>query len=223
MLNFTLKVGEIIQNAKKLVNIQGNLVRSAGAAPPQTLLVTSCHPHEGKTVGSITLACGLANEFGAKVVLIDGNLYRPKLHQIFDVVPDPGFSDFLISAVTPEAILRKSGYKNLSIIPHGRTAHLHMDYRSSAFGSKIGFLREGFQFVIVDGPDFHGVSDVSLIAKWFDGIVLIAKCEKTHVDTLNRTKDALQSAGGRVLGVVLNKRKDYIPNFLYSNFSDGGT
>ena len=162
------------------------------------------------------MALALSIEANAKVVLIEGNMSSPRIHELFNIDTVPGLSDLLISRSNLNEIMRKTEFKNLTIIPSGSDISKKLDvFETERLQDLIGSLKKDFDYVIVDGQSVSGSSDVSIISKYFDGIVFVVECEKTRWEVLQQSKEKIKGVGGKILGVVLNKRIYYIPEKLY--------
>ena len=216
VLNENLK-SAIFKNLKELSTIEGNIASFASDKQLiKTILVTSCSPLEGKTVSSISMALALSIEANAKVVLIEGNISSPRIHELFNIDTVPGLSDLLISRSNLNEIMRKTEFKNLTIIPSGSDISKKLDvFETERLQDLLGSLKKDFDYVIVDGQSVSGSSDVSIISKYFDGVVFVVECEKTRWEVLQQSKEKIKGVGGKILGVVLNKRIYYIPEKLY--------
>ena len=216
ILNENLK-SAIFKNLKELSTIEGNIASFASDKQSiKTILVTSCSPSEGKTVSAISMALALSIEANAKVVLIEGNMSSPRIHELFNIDTVPGLSDLLISRSNLNEIMRKTEFKNLTIIPSGSDISKKLDvFEIERLQDLIGSLKKDFDYVIVDGQSVSGSSDVSIISKYFDGIVFVVECEKTRWEVMQESKEKIKGVGGKILGVVLNKRIYYIPEKLY--------
>jgi protein-tyrosine kinase len=216
VLNENLK-SAIFKNLKELSTIEGNIASFATDKQSiKAILVTSCSPLEGKTVSSISMALALSIEANAKVVLIEGNISSPRIHEMFNVDNVPGLSDLLISRANLSEIMRPTEFKNLTIITAGSDISKKLDvFETETLQNLIVSLKKDFDYVIVDGQSVSGSSDVSIISKYFDGIVFVVECEKTRWEVLQESKEKIKGVGGKILGVVLNKRIYYIPEKLY--------
>jgi protein-tyrosine kinase len=216
VLNENLK-SAIFKNLKELSTIEGNIASFASDKQfIKTILVTSCSPLEGKTVSAISMALALSIEANAKVVLIEGNMSSPRIHEMFNVDNVPGLSDLLISRSNLSEIMRPTEFKNLTIITAGSDISKKLDvFETETLQNLIVSLKKDFDYVIVDGQSVSGSSDVSIISKYFDGVVFVVECEKTRWEVLQQSKEKIKGVGGKILGVVLNKRIYYIPEKLY--------
>ncbi len=210
-------VKEILERAHdELLAIKGNLLSSAKGKSIKTILITSSKPSEGKTVSAINLALGLCKT-DAKVALLDGNLLHPCLHKMFNVSNTPGLSEFFTSNNEfSDEVLMETEYERLFVMPCGIPAEHSVDiFRTETFGSRLDSISQNLDYVILDGPSILSSSDVQLIANRFDGIILVVECEKTKWEVVKQAKVKLNNVGGDILGVVMNKRRYYIPGRLY--------
>lgn len=211
------KLKEILQkNVGELHAIKGNLLSVSKNKKIKTILVTSSKPAEGKTVTAINMACGLS-EAKAKVMLIDGNLQKPCIHKMFNVSETPGLSDiFTSNQEFNNDVLRETEYKRLSVMPCGTKIDNTFDvFKIDAFKEKLDSMKKDFDYVILDGHSILSSSDVPLVAKHFDGIIMVVECEKTKWEVVQQAKEKLNNVGGNILGIVLNKRKYHIPRIFY--------
>ncbi|WP_455389533.1 CpsD/CapB family tyrosine-protein kinase, partial [Petrachloros mirabilis] len=160
-------------------------------------------------------AIALAMDSRIRVLVIDANLRTPGLHAAFKIDPTPGLSDLLTSNGRGARPV-KVGPGNLHVIPCGRPyAELHSLFESHRFEEFLRRMRERHDYVIFDGPPVHGSSECRVLCAKVDGVVLVIESGKTRRQVAISAKKQLVEAGGRVLGVVLNKRRFYIPEFIY--------
>jgi capsular exopolysaccharide synthesis family protein len=206
----------IIENSRELSSIGGNLLSAASKKDIKTLLVTSSHPQEGKTISAVSMAYTLSSQVNSRVVLVDANFRSPKIHELFNETSTPGLSDMLLSDTSLNDTLVKTEYENLMLVPCGSSLSKDVDVRETEmFKSTLNAMKERFDYVIVDSCSVFGSSDISLIAKLFDGVILVIECENTRWEVVQQAKETINNVGGVVLGTVLNKRRYYIPKKLY--------
>lgn len=204
------------QNMGELSGVQGSIVSAAQNREVRSILVTSSRKGEGKTTAAIGLAYGLSSSASADVLLVDGNFTSPKIHTLFNVTSDPGLSDLVGGETRLEEVLRKTEDERLALLPQGASLTTLLDvYRSAGFEETLSSIKKNFDFVIYDCHSVFGSSDASVVARHFDSIALVVECESTRWEVVQMAKDRLESAGGNILGVVLNKRKYYIPQVFY--------
>ena len=179
--------------------------------PIKTILLTSSVPSEGKTTISINLAGSLA-QTDKKVLLLDCDLRKPRIHSVFDIDRYPGLSDYLFSNATLDEITRKSKVENLDVITSGTIP----PNPSELLGSKqmklfIEKMKSKYDFIIIDSPPFISVTDAEILFRIADGTILVLKAGKTPADAFYRTCEKLMHIDQHnFLGVVFN-------NFSYKS------
>lgn len=173
--------------------------------PIKTILLTSSVPSEGKTTISINLAGSLA-QMNKKVLLLDCDLRKPRVHTVFEYDRYPGLSDYLFSNASLEEITRKSKVDNLFVITSGTIP----PNPSELLGSKqmmdfLNLMKSKYDFVIIDSPPFISVTDAEILFRITDGTILVLKAGKTPSEAFYRTCEKLSSMNPHnFLGVVFN-------------------
>lgn len=203
-------------NAKELALVHGNLLSANMGREVNSLLITSCHAGEGKTIAALSLAYAVARHARLRVLLIDGNASSPVLHTLLGGTITPGLTDIVFENARPEDTVAETGLNGVSLLPYGSgTASSLALYRSPAFGACIAALQSRFDLLILDGPSLLVSSDASLASPHFDGVLLVIACEATQWGVAQHVRDKIESVGGRLLGTVLNRRRYYVPSSVY--------
>lgn len=183
------------------------LLSSAGHAP-KSLLITSSLPAEGKTTTATNTAISLA-QTGAKVLLIDADMRRPRLHGVFNISNAVGLSTVLSTELSREEVLDSVQYDqaaNLHLLPSGPVPPNPAELIGSEQMAKVfNILREEFTHVVVDSPPIASFTDGVLIASMVDGVILVVHSGKSSRQVVRRSRQLLQDVGAKVFGVVLNK------------------
>jgi protein-tyrosine kinase len=207
----------ITQNSGALAGVQGSIVSAAENREIHTVLVTSSNRGEGKTVTSVGMAHALANHGNAQVLLVDGNFAAPTLHDHFSIPSQPGLSEFLTTDIGLEDVACTTDDPRIMILPNGGTRLTLFDItRAQPIVQRLAFLKGKFDYVIWDGSAVFSSSDASVIASLFDGVLLVVECERTRWEVVQDAKERLAKAGGKILGVALNRRRYYIPKAIYA-------
>jgi len=182
------------------------LLSTAGRAP-KTLLVTSSLPGEGKTTTAVNTAISLA-QTGASVVIIDGDMRRPRLRSIFDLPEGDGLSSILSSDATPEDMLRsvaRDEASGLFIMSSGPVPPNPAELLGSDQMRKLlATLSEKFTHVVIDSPPVNSFTDGVLIGSMVDGVLLVVHGGKSSRDVVRRSRQLLLDVGAKLVGVVLN-------------------
>jgi capsular exopolysaccharide synthesis family protein len=180
---------------------------------PRVIVITSANPGEGKTSVASNLALALAEisqpVFKQSVLLIDGDMRKPRLHEIFGVPNRWGFSDLLEGKTPPagcEEMVFKTGYRNLFLLPSGspsnNTAALLHSPRALEF---LNRMREEFHTIIIDTPPMLHMPDARIIGRFADGVILVVRSAQTIRESALAVKQRLSEDGTRILGTILNQ------------------
>jgi capsular exopolysaccharide synthesis family protein len=197
-----------------LSTVQGDMVSLS--KDEKTIYITSCFDAEGKTTTAIHTAFALSVYGGANVLLIDGNLQSPQIHRMFSMELSPGLVDIFYSNVSFEKVLVLTRYKGLSIITAGSVpSDTLISFTKEGLKTKLAKMRSQFDYIIFDGNSILTSSEAATIAVDFDAVMLVVACEQTKWEVVQMAQEKIEKAGANVLGVVLNKRRFYIPDSIY--------
>jgi capsular exopolysaccharide synthesis family protein len=174
--------------------------------PAQTLLVTSPLPTEGKSFTATNLAATLALG-GATVTLLDLDLRHPTVHRFLDIDQEPGVTDALLDKVSREQIVaRVENVEGLRVIPVGQHAHNPAEILTSrTFQEFLAWLETVSDVVVIDSPPVLPVADAVMLAGQVDRVLLVLENGETHRSAAVQAVERLTSAGGKILGAVLNQ------------------
>ncbi len=198
-----VEVGSIL--AESFRSLRTSLLFSSPDHPPRTLMVTSLEPGDGKTSLATNLAIVLAQLGTGEVLLVDGDMRRPRLHELLEVPQAPGLSTFLTGQAELEAVVRPTSIPNLSVIPSGEVPLNPAELLSSARLTKAaGELERRFAHVVFDAPPLFGVSDAGVLAPRVEGVVLVLRHGRASRDAAQRAVAHLAAVRARLLGVILN-------------------
>lgn len=170
--------------------------------------VTSAQPSEGKSTVSVNLAYSLA-ELGKSVIVIDGDMRRPAVHDIVGARLGPGLSDILTGKIgLNDSIVRyKSSADNtvFDLIPGGETPDHPAELLNSGRFSKLLEVVSGvFDYVIVDLPPVNAVVDAVNVSKYVDGLLVVLREDHCPRYVLTECVEQLRYAKANVLGFVMN-------------------
>jgi capsular exopolysaccharide synthesis family protein len=210
-------LGESYRQLRTLV-----LLSSAGGAP-KTLLITSSQPGEGKTTTVVNTAIVLA-QTGAKVVIIDADMRRPRLHSIFNIDNDRGLSGILASKMSETEMLnRVQQYEdsNLYVLPSGKLPPNPAELLASEqIRTLMSVLENSFSYVVIDSPPVASFTDGLLLSSVADGVLLVVHGGNASRHIVRRARQLLSDVGAKVFGVVLNNvavsKHDY---YYYNQYS----
>ena len=193
-------------------HLRTSLLFSSAGNPPQTILVTSSQPSEGKTTTAINTAIALAQS-DAEVVIIDCDLRRPRLHSHFNMHNSHGLTNYLSGEKDTDKLLKPvPDLPNLKLITSGPIPPNPAELLSSnEMKNLLQFLKGNYQHVILDSPPAISFTDSAILSTLVDGVVLVAKAGSSSIHLMKRFKQRLSGLGTRIYGVVLNGVK---PNSL---------
>lgn len=186
----------------------------------KSIVFTSSVPNEGKTTTVANLAITLA-QTGTKVLLIEGDLRRPRLAQYLGIDGSVGLTSILVGATTPLDATQRWGESGLSVIPSGPLPPNPSELLSSnAMRQLIHRLESRFDLILIDAPPLLPVTDAAVLAATTSGAVLIARYGSTKREQLARSAEALlEGVGARILGCVINMTPKRGPDAYYYGYA----
>lgn len=200
-------------------HLRTSLLFSSAGNPPKTILVTSSQPAEGKTTTAINTAVTLAQS-GADVVIIDGDLRRPRLHSHFNLENSNGLTNYLSGERNTELLIKTyPALPNLKIITSGPIPPNPAELLSSnEMKNLLQFLKGNFKHIVIDSPPAISFTDAAILATLVDGVVLVALAGKSSIHLMRRFKQRLGNIGARIYGVVLNGIKSNSLEYGYYGY-----
>ena len=182
----------------------------------KTIMFTSTAHGDGSSFTAVSFATILARDCRVNVLLMDANMRCPRIHEIFDVEFRQGLSNILTKDEDKIPIIKKVGHGEFYLIPCGEKNSEPMNlFESIRFDKTLKFLRDKFDYVIIDTPPVNSYAESMVIAAKVDGVILVLESDKTRQPVAIRAKQEMEKAGANLLGVILNKRKHYIPEWIY--------
>lgn len=170
----------------------------------KTISVTSSLPGEGKTSTAANLAVVLG-QIGKRVLVIDADLHKPRMHQVFGVSNRVGLVSVLAQNVDPQMAIQNTSIPNVWLMPTGPSTPNPSGLLSSQ--PMVDFLNDAkvnFDYVVVDTPPVGPVADAIVVGHATDGVILCTQAGRTPRELVRRVKDKLQLSGVRVLGILIN-------------------
>jgi capsular exopolysaccharide synthesis family protein len=184
--------------------LRTRLAQTEGAHTLRTVLITSPQKGEGKSVTCANLALTMAQELHRNVVLVEADLRKPSLQQLFGLPVGPGLSDYLAGAADLSSVMKFLPDYHLTVIPAGTApANPAELLGSTAMRRMLDQLRTRFDRVILDTPPVLPLADVAVMAPMVDGALLVVRAGFTPKPAIENALRAFDSS--RLLGVVLNE------------------
>ena len=212
--------------AEAFRKLRTNLQFLAVDNPPRVIVVTSSMPGEGKSTTAINIALALA-ENDQTVVLVDGDLRRPRLDKYLGLVGSVGFSTVLAGRASLNDVLQKSSFPGVSVLTSGAAPPNPSELLGSLAAKKLlDELRAHFDYVVIDSSPLLAVTDAAILAAGADGVLMIARYAGTKRDQLSHAVGSLTSVGAPLLGTVFTMtpaRGGSSYSYSYYGYGDGGT
>ncbi len=194
--------GGVIAEAAR--RIRTNLLFASPDNPYNRILITSASPGEGKTMAASTLAIALA-QTGRRVLLVDCDLRRARLHRVFGVTNDMGVTTAVVEPDSLDLEKLATQVPNLSLLPAGPLAATPAEVlQSTSFAHLLQVLANRYDSIVVDSPPVAVVTDAMILCTRVDATVFVARAGRTSRDLARRSVRSLTDVGGKVAGCVLN-------------------
>ncbi|WP_263377658.1 GumC family protein [Granulicella paludicola] len=216
------------QSAEAFRALRTSLLLSIAGGEPQTILLTSATPAEGKTTVSMNLAAVLTQR-GVRVLLIDADLRRPTVHHRLGLQGQIGLTSILTGSTTlAEAIQTVPEIPELDILVSGPVPPFPTEMLSSvAMRNLLEEARGTYTHIVMDSPPLLSVTDSIVLARDADAVVLIVRQGKSSKHALRRARDLLIRSGARITGVALNavdlNAPEYASYYGYYGYSGYGS
>ncbi len=184
-----------------------------------SLALVSTKPSEGVSTCSASLARYLARNLNIPVLLVDANIRDPTVHELAGMDIGPGLAGVLRGEIPVERAIRKTAVDNLSVLTAGESGDLEPPVLFQSCDLKenlIGELRKlSFGFAIFDCPPVSVSSEATLIGSACDSVILVVEGGRLRWQAIQNSVATLQGSDCNLMGVILNKRKYYIPQSIY--------
>ncbi len=203
--------------------IRTSLMLSAAGEPPKCLMVTSPQVGAGKTFIAFNLAVVYA-QMDARVLLVDCDLRKPRLHKILKVSSNPGLSTYLTGKMDLKTITKSVGTGldhglEIDFIPSGAVPPNPVELlNSQIFSETIAQLKERYDVIILDTPPLVGFADPLVLSRMADGTLLVIRNEQTPRPTSQHGCELLTKVGARLLGAIVNDIKVRKGSYYYGKY-----
>lgn len=201
---------------RELGILRNSLEAAMGKKAKRTLLFAGSTPKEGATTIASSFAELLSIQSREKVLLVEMNARRPSLFWKFGLSSENGVTHFFAKQQRLESIVQKTPRGAFDVIHVGEKDPTKIQlYLEIMFPKLIEGALRVYDTVLIDAPPVIGSPETPPLCSFADGVVLVVHCGKTKREIVLRSLNLIGQFDGRVLGVVLNRKKYYIPDFIY--------
>ena len=211
-----------IETRHQFEKLKSHIILGNSSKRIKSILFSSYNHGEGTSTIVANFAESLAQDRKYRILTVDANTRTPSLHGIAGY-DNPAkklfFSDILTQQFSTLALPNPSLSSNMSLIPSGRIVyHPSQVFDHTQFVNFIDCTTNLFDLVIFDSSPIGKYYDSIVLASYVDGVILVVEAEKTSSNELKRVKEMLVDKNIPILGVILNRRKFRIPNFVFNSF-----
>jgi capsular exopolysaccharide synthesis family protein len=198
--------------------VRTSILFSSPDNPPRVFVVTSSGQGEGKSLTAVNLAITMALN-DKRVLLIDADLRKPRLHKVFGVENKFGLSNLIGGSPDVGLALKKTAVPTLMVMPSGPVPPNPSELLGSVRLSKfLGLLREKFDVIILDCTPLIAVTDATVLATQVDGVILVIKSGATRRKILKRGVKQLEDVQAKIIGAVLNQVNVKNSSYYYASY-----
>ncbi|MGL6247117.1 CpsD/CapB family tyrosine-protein kinase [Pseudomonas sp.] len=199
---------------------ESNLTSTVLDQDLRILFLTSANPGAGTTTSALALASQLAQMSSGEVLLVDASQSATNLTHQLGLTKERGFRDLLFN--TQSTPLLQDCVVNVSslpfhILPNGRYVRGTERLTPERLGPLLDQLGSQYRFVVIDGDAVYSAADTMIISTQVDGVIMVVRSEDTRWEVAQAAVQRLTQAGAKLVGSVFNRRKYYMPKWLYKN------
>jgi capsular exopolysaccharide synthesis family protein len=205
--------------------LRTNLLFSAAVQSLKCIVVTSAGPKDGKSTTAANLAIAFAQQ-GNRVLLIDSDLRRPRVHKMFGQASEPGLTTVLMGLATIDHAMKQTIVPNLWTLTAGALPPNPVEMLGSP---QMRALLKGIpsiDIIVLDTPPLLAASDAAVLGRVADGVILVVRAGRTERGAAQEAVQQLVNVGARIIGTVLNdpdaEFAKYAPyyQYYYNNYYD---
>jgi polysaccharide biosynthesis transport protein len=199
-------------------NLRTSVLLSTAARPPRSLVFVSAEPGEGKTTICSNLAISLA-QLGKRVLVIDGDMRRPAVHEFFHLAKSSGLVNYLTGDADWRGLAQPSGIAGLDCLVCGPVPPNPGELLfSQRMRELIGEAAAAYDLVLLDAPPLLNVADGRILSTMVEGTIMVVRGSVTPREMVRRAEIYISEVGGRLIGVVLNDVDLHRDGYYYSRY-----
>lgn len=214
-LDKPVKCMNVSQAMEVYLRMKHNILHLNLGKKIKTLLFLSPTEGEGNSTVLKNFVMTLASE-GERVLIVDANLRNPVFHKLFNLKKENGLAELLLGQRTLMEVIKPTSLDNLFVVTCGADCPSpSVVFESKSLDFHIGKMKGQADWVLFDSPPINLFNDAMILASRVDGVVMVIQAEKTRWEVVHRAKQRIENSNQNIVGVVLNKRRFYIPGWLY--------
>lgn len=187
---------------REIINLRTALIKAKETRGVSSLLLSGIEKGAGATSISVALAIALAWDKVTRVLIIDANFENPQLAKVFKIPTDKR-----------AGLIRDTNFPNLKCIPYGHLIRAG-NRQFNSFMRVLRELEDEFDYLIVDSAPLNSDPEVIMLSAYFKSAAVVVEAEKTRIPALEKAVNELRQANSNVLGVILNRKKSYLPQAI---------
>ncbi len=200
--------------ATEFRRLYSRLRRTGEGEPIKSVLITSAVRGEGKSTTAAHLAITVARYRKTKTLLVDGDLRKPRIHDLFQLRNQPGLSEVLAGTASLKSCFKSTSLEDLKVLTAGNARLSPSEsFDSDRMKDVFEEMRFYFDAIIVDTAPVIVVSDPIILGSEVGGVLLVVMAGKTPREVVKRAKDILADSNVKILGVVLNNADEVLPYY----------
>jgi len=199
---------------------ESNLTSTVLDQDLRILFLTAANPGAGTTTSALALAGQLAQMSSGLVLLVDASQSATNLTTQLNLQKERGFRDLLFNADNPpllqDCVVQVSSLP-FHVLPNGRHVRGNEHLTAECLSPLLDQLGSRYRFVVIDGDAVYSAADTLVISTQVDGVIMVVRAEDTRWEVAQAAVQRLTQAGAKLVGSVFNRRKYYMPKWLYKN------
>jgi protein-tyrosine kinase len=208
--------------AESFRRLRNKILHPTEGEPAKSILVTSVLPSEGKSFVCANLAIIMAQSMEQHALMVEADLRRPSLAKLFGLSNDRGLVNYLQEGQEIGTLIKDTGFKKLSMIPCGpppiNPAELLDSKKMSAIIAEL-VKRYHDRFIIVDSPPMTAASEITVLAKYVDGVILVVRWGTSRREQVKELVDLIGKS--KIIGVVFNAFEENILQTKFHKYYQG--
>lgn len=171
----------------------------------KTIVITSSGPSEGKSLVSSNLAVTMG-QVDKKILLIDADLRKPKVHEVFSLSNEDGLTTVLVEGLDYKEVVISTGIGSLDILTSGPIPPNPAEILgSNKMKSFLENIKEDYDIILIDSPPVGMVTDAAVLSTICDGVIIVSAAGQAIINAAINAKELLEKVNANIIGVVMNK------------------